>query len=83
MGPSGRACSANIVVDAAAELPFSHDGIARNCEKRGYYYGDVPSACDAAAPFLSPTKKGKGKARAVDSDEEMGDQFRMSPGPAY
>jgi hypothetical protein len=62
MGPSGRACSANIVVDAAAELPFSYDSTARNCEKRGYYYSNVPSACDAAVLFLSPIKKGKGKA---------------------
>jgi hypothetical protein len=62
IGLSGRACPANIVIDAAAELPFSYDGTARNCEKRGYYYGDVPSARDAAALFLSPMKKGKGKA---------------------
>jgi hypothetical protein len=73
MGPSGRACPANIIVNAAAKLPFSYNGTARNCEKRSYYYGDVPSARDAAALFPSPTKKGKGKARAVDSDEEIGD----------
>jgi hypothetical protein len=62
MSSSSRACSANIVIDAAAELPFSYNSTARNCEKRGYYYGDIPSACDAAALFLSFIKKGKGKA---------------------
>jgi hypothetical protein len=62
MGPSGRARPANIIVNAAAKLPFSHNSTARNCEKRSYYYSDVPSARDAAVLFPSSTKKGKGKA---------------------
>jgi hypothetical protein len=73
IGPSGRACPANIVVNAAAELPFSYNSTARNYKKRSYYYSDVPSARNAAAPFLSPIKKGKGKAQAVDSNKKIGD----------
>jgi hypothetical protein len=62
IGPSGYARSANIIINVAAELPFSYDGTVRNYEKRSYYYSDIPSARDAAAPFLSSTKKGKSKA---------------------
>jgi hypothetical protein len=62
IGLSGRACPANIIVNAAAELPFSYNSTARNCKKRSYYYSNVLSARDAAALFLSPIKKGKGKA---------------------
>jgi hypothetical protein len=73
IGPSSRACPANIVINAAAKLPFSYNSTARNCKKRSYYYSNVLSARDAAVLFLSPTKKGKGKAQAVDSDKEIGD----------
>lgn len=71
MGPSGRAAPANIVVDRNAELVFQRTGAASNREKRAYYYGDVPSALDAMAPFPSPKKKDKGKGRATSTEMEM------------
>jgi hypothetical protein len=73
ISPSSRARPTNIIVDAAAKLPFSYNSTARNYKKHSYYYSNVPSARDAAVLFLSSTKKGKGKAQAVDSDKEIGD----------
>jgi len=54
MSGAGRNAPANIVVDAEIEKNFGRAGHARLCEKRGYYYGDIPA--DAAAPYSSPAK---------------------------
>jgi hypothetical protein len=58
IGSSGRAASANIVVEQAYKASFTKDSYALNRERRWYYYSaTVPDAKLVGSPFQLSSKK--------------------------